>query len=60
VPDEAERPAYTLRRLVAQGWGVPFGRTAEELTDEAVAAGFELVRIATTDFGRIVVVRRPL
>ncbi|WP_344150933.1 class I SAM-dependent methyltransferase [Kribbella yunnanensis] len=60
VPDEAGRPSYALRKLVAQGWGVPFGRTAEELTEEAVAVGFELIRIAQTDFGRMVLVGRPL
>ena len=59
VPDEAARPAYTMRRLLAQAQGIPFGRTAEELTDETVAAGFEPVRVAQTDFGRIVIVRRP-
>lgn len=59
VPDEAARPAYTVRRLVAQAQGIPFGRTAEELTDETGAAGFEPVRVAQTDFGRIVIVRRP-
>ncbi|GAA0615480.1 hypothetical protein GCM10009534_57720 [Kribbella sandramycini] len=60
VPDEAGLPSYTLRRLIAQGWGVPFGRTAEQLTEEAVAVGFELVRVAQTDFGRMVLVRRPI
>ncbi|MFB6722749.1 SAM-dependent methyltransferase [Kribbella sp. NPDC056345] len=60
LPDEAGRPSYTLRKLVAQGWGVPFGRTAEELADEAVAVGFELIRIAQTDFGRMVLVGRPI
>ncbi|MFF0271041.1 SAM-dependent methyltransferase [Kribbella sp. NPDC004536] len=59
VPDQAARPAYTMRRLVAQAQGIPFGRTAEELTDETMAAGFEPVRVAQTDFGRIVIVRRP-
>jgi SAM-dependent methyltransferase len=59
VPEETERPAYTLRRLIAQGWGVPFGRTAEQLADEATAAGFEFDRLASTDFGRFVVARRP-
>ncbi|MFF1816832.1 SAM-dependent methyltransferase [Kribbella sp. NPDC058245] len=60
TPDDAGRPSYTLRKLVAQGWGVPFGPTAEDLADEAVAVGFELVRVAQTDFGRMVLVRRPI
>ncbi|MEV6241084.1 class I SAM-dependent methyltransferase [Lentzea sp. NPDC051838] len=51
--------AYRLRRLVYQGWGVPFGRPAEDLAAEAEAVGFELVRIAVTDFGRCVVARKP-
>ncbi|MEV6284740.1 class I SAM-dependent methyltransferase [Kribbella sp. NPDC051770] len=58
-PDEAERAAYTLRRLISEGWGVPFGRTAEQLADEAKAAGFAIDRIAQTDFGRLVVASRP-
>ncbi|MGC4942707.1 SAM-dependent methyltransferase [Kribbella sp. DT2] len=58
-PDEAGRSAYTLRKLVAQGWGVPFGRTAEQLADEARTAGFEIDRLARTDFGRLVIARRP-
>ncbi len=60
LPNEAGRPSYSLRKLVAQGWGVPFGRTAEELAEEAVAVGFELIRIAQTDFGRMVLVGRPI
>ena len=59
MPDEAARPAYTMRRLIAQAQGIPFGRTAEELTAETVAAGFQPVRVAQTDFGRIVIVRHP-
>ncbi len=59
-PDEDDRPAYAVRRLVAQGWGVPFGRTAEQLAEEIQAAGFELVRITPTDFGRFVIARRPI
>jgi SAM-dependent methyltransferase len=58
-PEPAARPAYAVRRLVAQGWDVPFGRTAEQLAAEAQAAGFELVRIAVTAFGRLVILRRP-
>ncbi|MEV4495459.1 class I SAM-dependent methyltransferase [Micromonospora arborensis] len=57
--DEAERGAFALRRLVFGNWGVPFARSAEDLTAEAEAAGFVLDRVAATPFGRIVVVRRP-
>jgi SAM-dependent methyltransferase len=57
-PDEADRPAYAVRRLIAQGWDVPFGRTAEQLAEEVQAAGFELVRLTSTDFGRFVIARR--
>ncbi|KAA0095990.1 class I SAM-dependent methyltransferase [Mycolicibacterium sp. P1-18] len=58
VPDtDAERSAFTLRRLVFTGWGVPFARSAEDLTAEAEAAGFVLDRVASTPFGRIVVSR---
>ncbi|MBB5834341.1 methyltransferase domain-containing protein [Kribbella italica] len=59
-PDEADRPAYSLRKLVAHGWGVPFGRTAKQLADEAKTAGFEIERLARTDFGRLVIARRPV
>jgi SAM-dependent methyltransferase len=52
-----ERDAFALRRLVFTGWGVPFARSAEDLTAEAEAAGFILDRIASTPFGRIVVAR---
>ncbi|ADB29359.1 Methyltransferase type 11 [Kribbella flavida DSM 17836] len=57
-PQPSSRPAYAVRRLVNRGWGVPFGRTAEQLAVEGQAAGFELVRVAVTDFGRYVVLRR--
>jgi len=50
-----ERDAFALRRLVFTGWGVPFARSAEELTAEAEAAGFEFDRVESTPFGRIVV-----
>lgn len=50
--------SYDLRRLAYRGWGVPFARTAEDLVAEA--AGFDLVRIAVTDLGRLVVVRKPV
>ena len=52
-----ERDAFALRRLVFTGWGVPFARSAEDLTAEAEAAGFILDRIASPPFGRIVVAR---
>jgi SAM-dependent methyltransferase len=58
-PAESGRPAYTLRKLVARGWEVPFGRSAEDLAAEGQAAGFDLVRLAPTDFGRIVILQRP-
>ncbi|MEU4335051.1 class I SAM-dependent methyltransferase [Micromonospora lupini] len=57
--DEAERGAFALRRLVFGNWGVPFARSAEDLSAEAEAAGFVLDRVTATSFGRIVVVRRP-
>ena len=58
VPDtEAERSAFALRRLVFTGWGVPFARSAEDLTAEAEAAGFVVDRVESTPFGRIVVSR---
>ena len=54
---DAELSAFALRRLVFTGWGVPFARSAEDLTAEAAAAGFVLDRVASTPFGRIVVTR---
>jgi ubiquinone/menaquinone biosynthesis C-methylase UbiE len=57
--DEPGRRAFALRRLVFAGWGVPFARSAEDLTAEAQAAGLELDRVVGTPFGRIVLVRRP-
>jgi SAM-dependent methyltransferase len=56
--DEASRLGFALRRLVFAGWNVPFARTAEDLRDEAIAGGFEHVRIATTSLGRVVISRR--
>ncbi|WP_410813420.1 SAM-dependent methyltransferase [Micromonospora sp. 067-2] len=50
--------AFALRRMVFQGWGAPFASTAEQLAVEAGAVGFTLVRIATTNLGRMVVLRR--
>ncbi|MFI6066647.1 SAM-dependent methyltransferase [Micromonospora sp. NPDC051227] len=56
--DAAHPPAFALRRMVFQGWDAPFASTAEHLAVEAQAAGFTLVRIATTNLGRMVVLRR--
>jgi hypothetical protein len=36
-----------------------FGSTAEALAEQAEAVGFELDRIASKDFGRMVVLRKP-
>jgi SAM-dependent methyltransferase len=58
-PAPSGRPAYAVRRLIAHGWNVPFGRTAEQLVAEAETAGFDPVRIATTDVGRYAILRRP-
>jgi len=46
-------------RLIAHGLDVRFGSTAEALAERAEAVGVELDRIASTDFGRMVVLRRP-
>jgi cyclopropane fatty-acyl-phospholipid synthase-like methyltransferase len=59
VPTDEDRPAWTVRRLIAHGLGTRFGPTAEELAEEAVAAGFALDRIAVTGFGRMVIVSKP-
>jgi len=57
--DGAEVPAFALRRLVFENWGVPFARTAEQLAAEAKAAGFDLTRVASTFLGRVLVLCRP-
>ncbi|MFG2071892.1 SAM-dependent methyltransferase [Nonomuraea maritima] len=57
--DDAERPAFAVRKLVYENLGARFASTAEQLIEEAEAAGFELDRLAVTDFGRIVIMRRP-
>lgn len=57
--DPAERVPFALRQLVFSGWGVPFARSAEELTAEATSVGFELDRVGDTPFGRLVIVRKP-
>jgi cyclopropane fatty-acyl-phospholipid synthase-like methyltransferase len=59
VPTEEGRPAYAVRRLIGRGLGTRFGPTAEDLAEEAEAAGFALDRIADTDFGRMVILRKP-
>jgi predicted RNA methylase len=58
-PQDSERRSQALRRLFYRGWHVPFGRTAEQLTTEAEAAGFVLERTATTSSGQFVLLRRP-
>ena len=57
--EEAQLPAYTLRRLAIRTTGRPYGQTAEELTTEAESAGFTLARIAMADSERYVIMRRP-
>jgi hypothetical protein len=57
--DEEDRLGFGLRALIFGGWDVPFARTAEDLAAEAETAGFQNVRIAQTDLGRVVVSRRP-
>ena len=56
--DEDDRLGFALRGLVFGGWNVPFARTAEDLAAEARSAGFETVRIAATNLGRVVISRR--
>jgi SAM-dependent methyltransferase len=56
---EEDRLGFALRGLIFGGWDVPFARTAEDLAAEAETAGFECVRIAETNLGRVVVARRP-
>ncbi|MDG4782423.1 class I SAM-dependent methyltransferase [Micromonospora sp. WMMD961] len=56
--DTAHAPAFALRRMVFHSWGTSFATTAEHLAVEAQAAGFTLIRIATTNLGRMVVLRR--
>jgi len=55
----SSEPSATLRQLVAYGRGMPIRRTAEELVTEATAAGFELLRTASTEQGRYVLVQSP-
>ncbi|MCO8275551.1 methyltransferase domain-containing protein [Actinoplanes sp. TRM 88003] len=49
-----------LRRLVRQQAHPALDRTAEELAAEAEAEGFRLHRLASTRFGRFVLLRRPV
>jgi SAM-dependent methyltransferase len=58
-PSAETLPAHSLRRLIGHGLGAWFAPTAEQLAEEAVTAGFELDRIASTDFGRMVIARKP-
>ncbi|MFI7617297.1 methyltransferase domain-containing protein [Nonomuraea terrae] len=57
--DEAQRVPFALRRLVYEGQRVPFAATAEQLVAEAEAAGLVPHRMVPTNFGRIVLMRRP-
>ncbi|PZG21210.1 hypothetical protein C1J01_07060 [Nonomuraea aridisoli] len=57
--DEAQRLPFALRRLVYEGQGVPFAPTAEQLVAEAEAVGLVPHRMVPTNFGRIVLMRRP-
>lgn len=64
VPEEdagsqdIDQRAGALRGLLRQGRDAPLDRSAEQLTAEAETAGFTLVRIASTSFGRFVLLRR--
>jgi SAM-dependent methyltransferase len=57
--DEAAARGFALTRLLYRHWGVRFAPSAEHLSDEAAAGGFEPDRIASTPLGRLVVMRRP-
>lgn len=60
-PTEAEaRAAFMLRRLVAHAHDVPHARPIAEVVAELEQAGFELMRVARTDFGPVALARRPL
>ncbi|MEV4349303.1 class I SAM-dependent methyltransferase [Actinoplanes sp. NPDC049596] len=56
--DPADQAAFALSRLTFQAQGIAFAPTAESLAQEAQSAGFTLVRIASTNLGRMVVLRR--
>ncbi len=56
VPASPRRP---LERLVYRTWGVPFARSAHELAEEAGQSGFDLVRVAGSPLGRLVLMRKP-
>jgi SAM-dependent methyltransferase len=57
--DLTQRPAFTLRRLVARARDMPFARPIADLVAEAAVAGFEPVRQVDSDFGQLALVRRP-
>jgi hypothetical protein len=65
VPEEdaglqdTDQRSRALRQLVRGHWRAPLDRSADQLAAEAVAAGFTLVRTASTSFGRFVLLRRP-
>jgi predicted O-methyltransferase YrrM len=57
--DDAATRAFALERLAYQSQGIDFAPSAERLSEEAQAAGFEPSRLARTPIGRCVVMRRP-
>jgi precorrin-6B methylase 2 len=57
--DDAGARAFAIERLLYRHWGAGFAPSAERLSEEAAAAGFEQDRIAETALGRVVVMRRP-
>jgi SAM-dependent methyltransferase len=57
--DDAGARGFALDRLLYRHWGAEFAPSAERLSEEAAAAGFEQSRIAETALGRLVVMRRP-
>ncbi|MFD0785473.1 SAM-dependent methyltransferase [Micromonospora azadirachtae] len=56
--DPAGQAAFAMRRMVFRAQSVPFAPSAECLAAEAASAGFTLVRIASTNLGRMVVLQR--
>ena len=56
--DPAGQAAFALSRMIFQAQGICFAPTAESLAQEAESAGFTLIRIASTNLGRMVVLRR--
>ncbi|GID32270.1 SAM-dependent methyltransferase [Paractinoplanes brasiliensis] len=57
---DLDQRSGTLRRLVREQEHPALNRSAEELAAEAEAAGFTLHRVASTRFGRFVLLRRPV